>query len=718
MVSRATRGFLAALFSMSLLLGSSAGLAGPDGGIVRAHEDVPDAQAPTAAAPQDESDELDPIREVPFACDELEPALGLPARAEENLVHVANKCGLVGTDIEFQSRRAADGTIHDYAFVGSAGNGLRIFDVTDPTNITAAGRYNVVGYQNDVQVRGNRAILTFDGLAGEASNTSACFQTKFGSNGQGVEIIRLEYDRETARFGTSLLDCLANPPGGAHNSTFHPSGKWLAISNPSSDWAVDVMDLTKLGTDDDPHILRLIDASRRDLAGKCPADASFTCIVIQRPPAPNLGSDTSDPACRPAPCSGPTSASGLFRPHDVHFSRDGKTMYVAALNSTFIVNVNKVNRFIAGDITRPATMPTIAILNNLQGDDPSDITDPNNIELSHQADVSSDGKILVISDEQGGGVTETGCQEDPEDGVVGALHFWAVGKIGRSAVDAQDPTPANPVRLGIWVNPNPEFRDLVPLIPDEAILGDDPLLAGRGCTVHVFRLGGNGTASPGSIDGKFDGVSRFTSRRLSTAFYGAGVQFMDFSAPTPADSAGGVTITEHPATTWGITLGYNVQLGADTWSAKEYKGHIYTGDIVRGFDAFRITRFADPVVTLDKTGPTTATAGSQITYRLTYRNLGPADSGEASVSDPLPAGLRFRSASDGGTYDSSTRTVRWDLGTVDVGETDTLTLQVRVGRGVEPGSRLVNRATYQAVATVSPPTAVWVTTVLAGAGPN
>ncbi len=702
---RAIGQMLAALLSVALLLGFSVST-------VTAHNDVPDAH-PQGVDPQGDGDELDPIREVPFPCDELEPALGLPARAEENLIHVANKCGLVGTDIEFQSRRAADGSVHDYAFVGSMGSGLRIFDITDPTNITAAGRYNVVGYQNEVQVRGNRAVVTFDGLAGEASNTSACFQTKFGSSGQGVEVIRLEYDRETARFGTRLLDCLANPPGGAHNSTFHPGGDWLAISN-SSDWAVDVMDLTKLGSGEDPHVLRLIDASRRDLAGKCPADASFTCIVMQRPPAPNLGSDTSAPACRPGPCPDPTSATGLWRVHDVHFSRDGKTMYVAALNSTFIVNVKKVNRFIAGDITRPTTMPTIAILDNLQGEDPTDITDPNNIELSHQADVSSDGKILVISDEQGGGVTETGCQEDPEDGVVGALHFWAVGKIGRAGIDAQDPTPANPVRLGIWVSPNPEFRDLVPGVDDEAFLGDDPLLAGRACTVHVFRLGGNGTASPGSVDGRYDGVSRFTSRRLSTAFYGAGVHFMDFTRRTPADSAGGVTITEHPATTWGITLGYNVQLGADAWSAKEYKGHIYAGDIVRGFDAYRITRFADPVVELDKSGPLSAAAGSSATYELTYRNVGPADSGEASVVDELPAGVRFRSASDGGTYDSSSRTVSWDLGTVGVGETDTLMLKVRVGRGVEPGTRLTNRATYRAIATVSPPTALWVTTVLAG----
>ena len=29
--------------------------------------------------------------------------------------------------------------------------------------------------------------------------------------------------------------------------------------------------------------------------------------------------------------------------------------------------------------------------------------------------------------------------------------------------------------------------------------------------------------------------------------------------------------------------------GADTWSGKEYKGAIYAGDIVRGFDVYRYT---------------------------------------------------------------------------------------------------------------------------------
>lgn len=653
-------------------------------------------------------DELDPVRNVPIACDNI-PAVGTPSKTELNLVHIGNKCGLVGTDIEFQSRRDSTGDVHDYAFVGSMGRGMRIFDITDPTNILDAGGYLVQGWQNEVQVRGDVAIVTFDGLAGEASTTSTCLQSKPGSNGQGVEVIDLDYDPVSATFATSLIDCLPNPPGGAHNATFHPSGRWLAISNSSSDWAVDVMDLTRLGTAQAPHVLRLIDESRATLAGRCPTVASFTCIVMQRPPAPNLGSDQANPPCRPEPCPptsafGARSAFGLFRPHDLHFSRDGKTMYVAALNSTFIVNVTRVNRFVAGTLSSVTTLPTISILDNRQGEDPTDTNDPNNIALSHQADVSADGRILVIADEQGGGLSETRCNEDPETGVVGALHFWALRPIGRPAIDAQNPTPQNPVRLGIWVNPNPPFVD--PPGIDEEFLPIE--LRNRACTVHVFRLGGNGTASPGPAHPDYDGVSRFWNRRLSTAFYGAGVWFMDFSRP----SRDGDGISEDARSTWGNTLGWNIQLGADTWSAKEYKGHIYAGDMIRGFDAYQITRFADPVVALDKTGPGSARPGDTIRYEVSYRNLGPAASGRGRVFDRLPTGVRFLSASNGGTYDPGSHTVRWNVGTVSVGEEGTLVLRVRVRAGTDPGTVLVNRATYTGIATVSPPTATAATAVV------
>ena len=69
-----------------------------------------------------EGDPLDPVRNVALPCEAVSTP-GLVPRAAKNIAHVANVCGFVGTDIEFQSRKAADGTVHDYAFVGSMGAG-------------------------------------------------------------------------------------------------------------------------------------------------------------------------------------------------------------------------------------------------------------------------------------------------------------------------------------------------------------------------------------------------------------------------------------------------------------------------------------------------------------------------------------------------------------------------------------------------------------------
>ena len=85
-------------------------------------------------------DPLDPTRGLALPCDIL-PVPGTPGRAERNIKHQAYRCGIVGTDIEFQSRATSDGKEHDYAFVGSVGNGLRIFDITDPKNPVLAGQH-------------------------------------------------------------------------------------------------------------------------------------------------------------------------------------------------------------------------------------------------------------------------------------------------------------------------------------------------------------------------------------------------------------------------------------------------------------------------------------------------------------------------------------------------------------------------------------------------
>jgi uncharacterized repeat protein (TIGR01451 family) len=686
--------------------------------------------------------ELDPIRNIPLSCESIGSPGQVTTRSERNnLVHIANRCGLVGTDIEFQSRRDAEGNLHDYAFVGTIGGGLQIYDITHPLQPgypLHVGTFNDTAYQGDVQVRGNRATITVD----TGTSTSLCLT---GQNNEGVDILRLNYDEDNAALGVPALDhffpalvtCVANEPGGAHTNTLHPSGKWLAISNPS-DYSVDVIDLGKLDatcTSTEPcdklHTYRLAD-ERFNEPGTCPApNGGAPCIIVRRPPSQALGSSNSNvpngsetfAECENEP---PQSACGLFRPHDIFFSQDGKTMYVAALNSTFITNVSNV---LNGGFSTRSIIPNIACPNkgfggcgssNAQG-----LNNVHNLELSHQSDTTADGKILVISDERGGGVTNTGCNTDTDpntqtDSVIGGLHFWALRPMGHPR--SQGATPANPKRLGAYFNPNPligpdELQDEI----DALELDPENLFphTERACTVHVFRIGGNGSSSPGPALAGYDGVSRLGPRVLSTGYYGAGLWELNIAAPTRFNNTDGHGTPEEPRSTWANTRRWNIQAGAEAWSGKEYKGFHYTGDMLRGFDVFACGTSilaagpcpADPVVALIKTGPATAKRGAIVQYTIEYDNGGPAASHNAKIVDSLPAKTSFVSASDGGTYNASARKVTWNLGTVPATVRDTVTLTLRVGSKATAGTVLVNKATFTGDLTYSNPAAATTTVV-------
>ncbi len=487
-----------------------------------------------------DGDELDPVRNVPLAC-ELLSTPGLAPRSAKNIAHLANVCGFVGTDVEFQSRTTASGATRDYAFLGTMGFGLRIFDITEPAHPTAAGRYTDPGWQGDVQVRGDVAVVAFDPIGGRAPALSLCLQAQ-GASG-GVDVIRLAYDPVSATFTTALIGCVKNNPGGgAHNATLHPSGDWLAMSNPRTNGSVDVVDLRGGAL---AHRNRIVqDASLTSTA--CPTTVvPFTCISNGR--------------------------SRTWSPHDLSFSADGATMYVAAVgNDTVIVDVSQV---LSGVVS------TIGVVPNDRNGDGGVANDPHDIATSHQSDTSADGAVLVITDERGGGLSETRCNEDA-DGIIGGAHFWALAPVsGRD--ETSGATPASPRRLGAWFYPNPLLA-LDPLAPAIALLPRTE----RSCTIHVFRNGGNGTAGPGAIAARYDGVSRLTDRELVVAHYGAGVWHLDFSgAPTATDGT-----AEEARTTWANTRGWNVMPGAETWSAKEYKGHIYAGVMLRGFDVYAFAR--------------------------------------------------------------------------------------------------------------------------------
>ncbi|MGQ0805505.1 MAG: Ig-like domain-containing protein [Actinomycetota bacterium] len=458
---------------------------------------------------------LDQAHNAPIPCELLSGPGGVP-RSAKNLVHIANVCGIVGTDIEFQSRTDASGVVHDYAFVGTMGAGARIFDITDPRLPRYVGGYADPGWQGDVSVRGDLLTIGYDPIL-VAAHGSDCLRTANATTGQtrgGADIIRLAFDPALAAlkapltFQTHRLGCYLNTvSGGAHTLTLHPSGEWLAVNTSSS--GIEVVDLRN-------------------------GDFSFV---------------------RKIPSSVAASA------HDVFFSADGNTLYSAGVGSTRLVDVRDI-------FTREPTL--ISIVPNSPSAEQG--ADGHVVAISHQSDVTSDGRMLIVTDEKGGGLNNTSCNTSPT-GAIGGAHFWALREI--TGIDkSAGATIEAPKKVGTWIYPNPTLA-LDALDPVLASLGRTE----RACTIHVFRAGGNGSASPGAIHPSYDGVSTLPANEMVAAHYGAGVWHIDTaSAPGELDDN---------RTTWGRTLGWNVMPGAETWSAKEYKGYIYAGDMGRGFDVYR-----------------------------------------------------------------------------------------------------------------------------------
>ena len=87
-----------------------------------------------------------------------------------------------------------------------------------------------------------------------------------------------------------------------------------------------------------------------------------------------------------------------------------------------------------------------------------------------------------------------------------------------------------------------------------------------------------------------------------------------------------------------------------------------------------VSELAD--VAASKTGPARVNASDLVNYTITITNLGPSPSAGVLVSDPVPAGATFVSASNGGALNGTT--VQWPvIGSLAAGQTVTYALQVR-----------------------------------------
>ncbi len=85
-----------------------------------------------------------------------------------------------------------------------------------------------------------------------------------------------------------------------------------------------------------------------------------------------------------------------------------------------------------------------------------------------------------------------------------------------------------------------------------------------------------------------------------------------------------------------------------------------------------------PVLTLTKSAPVTTNAAT-FTFTINYANAGPSAAYAASISDVLPAGTTFVSATSGGVNTSGT--VKWVLGDLAPGASGTVSVTVAAAQG-------------------------------------
>ena len=180
------------------------------------------------------------------------------------------------------------------------------------------------------------------------------------------------------------------------------------------------------------------------------------------------------------------------------------------------------------------------------------------ISIAHQADPSPDSKLLYITDERGGGLTNTSAPG-------GGIHVWDIsGKYKEGA------SLENPIKVGAWW---PPFNGVATSPTSSGVWGN---LTAHNMTFQAERF------------------------LLSVGWYTMGTWVADLQFPTnntgPYQEWSGTHPNNGGPTTWGNTQGNFLPEGAETWSSKwtrfddpVFDRYIFTSDISRGMDVFRYT---------------------------------------------------------------------------------------------------------------------------------
>ena len=267
----------------------------------------------------------------PYAGDPLASGVGKDLKP---VAHIAYKGG---TDLEFATVKG-----HDYAIAPSEGSGdigLRVINIDKPERPKVTGFLPCPVTQNDVQVRGSLVLMGVDGGVSAGDSESECF-SQIGADAKlGLLVVSIANPAKPRTVGFVPI------PTGVHNSTWHPGGRYVYISD---------SELT-------PDVSAVVPSGR------------IIIVDVGNPRAPRVVKTF-------------LLVGDRMSTHDITFNKSGTRAYVAALQETYIL-----------DTSKPAEPREI-----------SRIEDPS-INISHGADPTPDGKYLLITDEQAGAAANGVC---------------------------------------------------------------------------------------------------------------------------------------------------------------------------------------------------------------------------------------------------------------------------------------------------------------------
>jgi len=147
---------------------------------------------------------------------------------------------------------------------------------------------------------------------------------------------------------------------------------------------------------------------------------------------------------------------------------------------------------------------------------------------------------------------------------------------------------------------------------------------------------------------------------------------MEYASSSPAATVSGKTVTWHLGTldvgdTETLTLGLRATQ-AGTWTNRVK----VTCDEGMEAEASASTTVSVPSLNIVKIGPDERDLGDDATYTITVRNTGSVNLTNVRVTDEMPAGMSYAGSNPPGSISGDQ--VSWSLGSLNNGETETITL--------------------------------------------